>query len=155
MYEHIYEVISQILVGRVASYGQVAEIVGELSACNMGYASAALMSNCDVPWHRVINRQGHISLRIDGDESLRQREKLEAKGIQFDIPGRIDLSQYGWAGPQWEWLSSWIALAPLRRPSTLARAAEATSSLESTRSTRSVQWHRPRLLPTSRSGLRL
>ena len=51
----------------------------------------------DVPWQRVINSKGEISLRRGGGYT-RQRELLEAEGIEFDERSRIDLKRYRWAG---------------------------------------------------------
>ena len=102
-YERIYAVVGQIPPGQVATYGQVAAIVGSCTARMVGYAMAALPTGSDVPWQRVINRQGKISIRGAGDGSLRQRELLEAEGVQFDEAGRVDFAQVGWSGPDWEW----------------------------------------------------
>ncbi len=104
LYHRIYEVIRLVPAGRVATYGQIAAIVGECSARTVGYALAALRSDSDVPWHRVVNYQGRISLRAAGMESQEQRARLEAEGIHFDSAGRIDLTRYGWPGPTWAWL---------------------------------------------------
>lgn len=103
-YERIYAVVRQIPSGQVATYGQVATIVGRCTARMVGYAMAALPDGTGVPWQRVINRQGKISPRGAGDGSLRQRHLLEAEGITFDRQGRVDFSQVGWTGPDWEWL---------------------------------------------------
>jgi methylated-DNA-protein-cysteine methyltransferase-like protein len=51
----------------------------------------------NVPWQRVINAQGKISLR-QGSGGTRQRELLEAEGVQFDERDRVDLKQYQWEG---------------------------------------------------------
>jgi len=52
----------------------------------------------DVPWQRIINAQGKISLRGGGEN--RQRELLEDEGVVFDDRERVDLKRYGWKGPQ-------------------------------------------------------
>jgi methylated-DNA-protein-cysteine methyltransferase-like protein len=51
----------------------------------------------DVPWQRVINAQGKVSLARQGGQE--QRELLEAEGVEFDERGRVDLRRYAWAGP--------------------------------------------------------
>jgi methylated-DNA-protein-cysteine methyltransferase-like protein len=99
LYERIYEVIQQIPAGKVATYGQIADIVGECSPRMVGYALAALKPGWDVPWQRVINSQGKISLRADGTESIEQRHLLELEGIRFDNNGLIDLEKFGWLPP--------------------------------------------------------
>jgi methylated-DNA-protein-cysteine methyltransferase-like protein len=104
-YEKIYLVVRQIPVGKVATYGQIARIVDRCTPRMIGYAMAALPSNFDVPWQRVINHRGEISRRSHGDGSLRQRKLLEAEGIQFDKRGRIDLKKGRWAGPHTKMIS--------------------------------------------------
>ncbi len=103
VYERIYAVVRQIPRGQVATYGQVAAIVGGCTARMVGYAMAALLED-DVPWQRVINRQGQVSLRSSGHGSALQRQLLEAEGVKFDAAERVDFSQVGWPGPDWAWL---------------------------------------------------
>lgn len=103
-YEQVYAVVRQIPAGRVATYGQVAHIVGRCTPRMVGYALAALTPDADVPWQRVINRLGKISPRAGGVGSALQRQLLEAEGIDFDAAGHVDFEQCGWAGPDWEWL---------------------------------------------------
>lgn len=104
LYERIYAVVRQIPPGRVATYGQIAAIVGGCTARMVGYAMAAVPFGSDVPWQRVINRQGKISLRTSGHGSARQRQLLEAEGIRFDVKERVDFEKVGWTGPDWGWL---------------------------------------------------
>jgi methylated-DNA-protein-cysteine methyltransferase-like protein len=103
-YERIYQVVRLIPPGRVATYGQVASIVGNCTARMVGYAMAALPPGSDVPWQRVINAQGKISLRADSAGNSRQRQLLEEEGIRFDGQGRVNLRQVRWRGPQLDWL---------------------------------------------------
>lgn len=105
VYERIYAVVRQIPAGRVATYGQVAAIVGNCTARMVGYAMAALEYNSGVPWQRVINRQGKVSPRTGGSGSAKQRQLLEAEGVRFDLSGgRVDFTRFGWSGPDWHWL---------------------------------------------------
>jgi methylated-DNA-protein-cysteine methyltransferase-like protein len=105
LYERIYAVARRIPPGQVSTYGQIATIVGgDCTARQVGYAMAALRSDDrSVPWQRVINSRGEISLR-HGEGGARQRILLEAEGIEFDAQGRTDFNRFGWAGPDWEWL---------------------------------------------------
>ncbi len=103
LYERIYGVVRQIPPGQVATYGQIAQLVGGCSAQMVGFALAALGSGHDVPWQRVINRQGKISLRDGGVGSARQRQLLEAEGVTFDADNAIDFDKFGWPGPDWFW----------------------------------------------------
>lgn len=102
----VWEIVRQIPEGKVSTYGQVAELVGPPPSVSLedyrpwgarwvGGAMAA--SPEGVPWQRVINAQGKISLRKGGGHE-RQRELLEAEGIEFDDKERIDLQRFGWDG---------------------------------------------------------
>jgi methylated-DNA-protein-cysteine methyltransferase-like protein len=51
-----------------------------------------------VPWHRVINHRGQISLRTPIESPLLQRLLLEEEGVVFDAAGRVDLGVYRWQG---------------------------------------------------------
>ena len=101
LFPRIYEVVKQVPRGQVTTYGDVASIVG--AGCDARLAGYA-MANCpdDVPWQRVINAQGKISLR-GNDGAAKQRMRLEAEGIEFDPRGKIDLERYRWAGPSEDW----------------------------------------------------
>lgn len=104
LYLRIYAVVRQIPRGRVATYGQIAAIVGDCTPRMVGYAMAAVPPGSDVPWQRVINAQGKISLRADGGGSSEQRARLEAEGIHFDGEGRVNLRRMQWPGPTMDWL---------------------------------------------------
>jgi methylated-DNA-protein-cysteine methyltransferase-like protein len=96
--EKIYRVVALVPRGQVATYGQIAKIVG-CSPREVGYAMAALPSESTVPWQRIINRHGRISVRSDGQPDTEQRRQLQQEGIFFDTEGVIDLSNYCWRGP--------------------------------------------------------
>lgn len=91
LYARIYDVVRQVPRGRVATYGQIAAHVDRCGPRQVGYALAALKDDA-VPWQRIINARGEISLR----DAEYQREKLEAEGVAFDARGRVDLARYGW-----------------------------------------------------------
>lgn len=93
-YAAIYATVRRIPAGRVASYGQVAREAGHGSARQVGYALHALPSGTVVPWHRVINARGAISLLSHG--GITQRLLLGREGIRFDAGGRVDLARFGW-----------------------------------------------------------
>ncbi|MCB9136407.1 MAG: MGMT family protein [Anaerolineales bacterium] len=97
LYQRIYAVVRQIPPGKVASYGQIARIVGGCSAQMIGFAMAGLKPGTDVPWQRVINAQGKVSPRI-GFGGLLQRQMLEEEGVVFDREGRVDFDKFGWLG---------------------------------------------------------
>jgi methylated-DNA-protein-cysteine methyltransferase-like protein len=96
LYERIYAVVRQIPPGKVASYGQIAGIVGGCTPRMVGYAMAATPDGSDIPWQRVINAQGKISPHGYGFGSAMQRALLEEEGVKFDANDRIDFKQFGW-----------------------------------------------------------
>jgi methylated-DNA-protein-cysteine methyltransferase-like protein len=96
-YPAIWSVVRRIPRGRVATYGQIAELAGlEGHARQVGYALYNLPERSDIPWHRVINARGEISARSGGDSHELQRLLLEAEGVEFDLRGRVDLKRYRW-----------------------------------------------------------
>jgi methylated-DNA-protein-cysteine methyltransferase-like protein len=95
-YQRIYAVVRRVPRGRVATYGQVAHQAGLGShARKVGYALAALPAGTSVPWHRVINAQGTVSRRRDGD-TISQRIRLEREGVRFDARDRTSFRSFGW-----------------------------------------------------------
>jgi methylated-DNA-protein-cysteine methyltransferase-like protein len=100
-WEQIYEAVRRIPRGRVATYGDVAEMADlEGHARQVGYALHALPPDSGVPWHRVINAKGEISPRSAGDSHELQLELLRAEGVKVDERGRVDLRRYRWSGEQ-------------------------------------------------------
>lgn len=100
-YELIWRMVRRIPRGRVATYGQIAELAGlEGHARQVGYALHNLPERSSVPWHRVINAKGEISPRSAGDSHELQRLLLEAEGVVVDLRGRIDLRAFRWQGPR-------------------------------------------------------
>lgn len=96
-YREIYEVVSRIPSGRVASYGQVAALAGRPGhARQVGYALYALPEDSEVPWHRVINARGEVSPRAEPGRDGYQRHLLEEEGVAFDSKGRADLGRFRW-----------------------------------------------------------
>ena len=94
-----YRLIERIPEGRVATYGQIAALAGfARSARQVGYALASLPDESSVPWQRVVNAKGEVSLRSADDlgRSGYQRHLLEEEGVVFDLDGRIDLGRFGW-----------------------------------------------------------
>ena len=98
LYQQIHEIIRLIPSGKVATYGQIAEIVGGCTARIVGYATSAIPVDSDIPWQRVINYKGKISSRSRGSGELLQQELLEGEGIQFDQSGKTNLKYYRWNG---------------------------------------------------------
>jgi methylated-DNA-protein-cysteine methyltransferase-like protein len=103
-FDRVYLVVKQIPRGQVASYGQIAAILGHPQAARtVGWALNALngAQAHDVPWQRVINSAGRISsARADLSADI-QRARLEAEGVEFDARGYVDWKRFGWAGLDW------------------------------------------------------
>ena len=96
-FEQVYAVVRWIPHGRVASYGQIARLLGQPHAARtVGWALRGLMED-DVPWHRVVNAAGRISIP-DPEGARQQRRRLEAEGVEFDAHGRIAWKRFGWRG---------------------------------------------------------
>lgn len=92
----IWKVVSRVPPGQVATYGQVAREAGLGRRARMvGRALRALPSGSDVPWHRIVNARGQISLPAGSDAGREQRARLEAEGVVFN-EGVIDLSRFRW-----------------------------------------------------------
>ena len=94
--QRIWQVVSQIPAGNVASYGQVAELAGMPRAARLvGTTLKQLPENTQLPWHRVINSQGRISFPPQTPSFRRQKQRLEAEGIPV-LGNRVSLHDYGW-----------------------------------------------------------
>lgn len=94
--ERVYKIVRRIPAGRVMTYGQIADILGE------GYTPRTVgfvMHSADeetTPWHRVINSQGACSTGRVILPPDKQQRMLEAEGIEFDAGGRCQLGRYRW-----------------------------------------------------------
>lgn len=96
-WERIYVVVRKIPRGRVATYGQVAELAGLPGyARQVGWALHALRPGTRVPWQRVVNARGACSVRPASGSEVDQRRKLEREGVEFGAAGRIDLARFRW-----------------------------------------------------------
>ena len=115
----VWDIVRQVPPGNVTTYGMIAGMIpppgemdpGDYRAWGARWVGGA-MAACpgDVPWQRVVNAQGKISLRPGGG-GQRQRELLEAEGIQFSDGERIDLKQYAWSGPAEAWQQSQLPIS--------------------------------------------
>ena len=102
VYQKMLLVVREIPRGRVATYGQIAWIVGAASPRMAGYALGGLPADTDIPWQRVVNRHGGISPRGDPLATDRQGERLADEGIRFPArrPHRSGPIRLGRAGPR-------------------------------------------------------
>ncbi len=104
LYRRIYKLVKQIPRGQVATYGQLAKMVGNCGPRQVGYAMSHTPADHGIPWHRVINCQGRVSVRKQGREDPRQIKLLKKEGVVFSKSGKIDFAEYAWFGPDWEWM---------------------------------------------------
>jgi methylated-DNA-protein-cysteine methyltransferase-like protein len=118
-YRLIYAVVSKIPKGRVATYGQVAELAGlPRQARLVGYALNVLPPNTRVPWHRVINSRGQVSLRSNGlGHDHLQAELLKREGVRF-VDSTVSLPRFRWSA----------AVKPMPRRETKKAAARVGAS---------------------------
>jgi methylated-DNA-protein-cysteine methyltransferase-like protein len=95
-YPRIYAVVRRIPRGKVATYSQVARLADLVNgARQVGYALHALGGASTLPWHRVINSAGRISLPPEAG-GVEQRFRLLEEGIMVDVGGRIPLKRHQW-----------------------------------------------------------
>ncbi|RLC52603.1 MAG: DNA methyltransferase [Candidatus Cloacimonadota bacterium] len=90
------ELMKQIPPGKVCTYGQIATLAGN----NRGARQVVRLLNSswkkeNLPWHRIVNSKGTISLR-QGDGYEMQKSLLEAEGIEFNSNDKIDFSRFLW-----------------------------------------------------------
>ena len=94
----VIELIREIPKGRVATYGFIAALAGNPRAARQ---VARVLHSCSrkevLPWHRVVNREGRISLKLFQGYEI-QKQLLEDEGVLFDQKGRIDLNIFLWDG---------------------------------------------------------
>jgi methylated-DNA-protein-cysteine methyltransferase-like protein len=93
--ERVFRIVRLIPRGRVMTYGQIAEILGEgYTPRTVGFVMHS--SNDKTPWHRVVNAQGGCSTRGIVLPHDKQQRMLEAEGVSFNDRGRCELQKYLW-----------------------------------------------------------
>ena len=104
-YERVYAIVRQIPKGKVTSYGRIADMLDATGAARqVGYAMSALKNRGDhspyddIPWQRVVNRQGRISIKGSEHGRLYQAELLREEGVEVDHELKIDMDKYLWEG---------------------------------------------------------
>lgn len=119
----VWEIVCEIPEGCVSTYGQIASMIPppegvapdqykRLSPRWVGSAMRATPAGRGVPWHRVINSQGKISLPAGSPGADEQRGRLEMEGVVFSPAGRVNLKKFGWDGPPADWLEQHNYLPP-------------------------------------------
>lgn len=89
------QVVGSIPEGRVSTYGQIAKVAGYPGyARQVGAALRNLPKDTNLPWFRVLNAQGKISLP-KGPAYSKQKAMLQKEGVRF-VADRVSLKEYGW-----------------------------------------------------------
>ena len=106
-YVKVYKVAQRIPAGKVTSYGRIAQMLGSPHAARaVGYAMSALKNPdsqaeytaATVPWQRVVNSQGRISIRHREATAQKQAQLLRMEGVEVDENLRINLDKFLWSG---------------------------------------------------------
>lgn len=93
--EAVYAVVRQIPAGRVATYGQVADMVEGLRVSAREVGAIMNESPPDVPWQRVVGAGGHLPIgKRSPALKMRQRELLESEGVAFLPNECVDMSRF-------------------------------------------------------------
>lgn len=127
----VWEIVRMVPAGQVTTFGQIASMIppppgvderdyARLAPRFVGDAMNAVSwkDEASVPWHRVINSRGEISLPPDTQAAALQRARLRADGVMEGDSESVDLGRFGWEGPPAAWLAErgLHAPKPLRRP---------------------------------------
>lgn len=90
----IWQTVQAIPPGYVATYGDVARAAGLPGLARfVGYALRQLPEDTSIPWHRVLNSQGRISIPAGSEGFYEQGQRLIAEGVTVN-QGRIDLRRF-------------------------------------------------------------
>jgi O(6)-alkylguanine repair protein YbaZ len=93
--QRVWQIVASIPEGSVTTYGEVARLAGSPRAARqVGGVLRRLPEGSTLPWHRVVNRAGTISLT--GPDLQRQRQALLSEGVQVSGGGKIDMLKYRW-----------------------------------------------------------
>ena len=123
-YQIVWEIVRQVPRGRVTTFGQIASMIPapqgvepadyeRLGPRWVGDAMNAVsrVDEPTVPWHRVINGKGTISLPPESISAAQQRARLREEGM-LDAREKVDFSQFAWDGPDADWLAARSLRAP-------------------------------------------
>jgi len=94
----VYAMVRRIPRGKVATYGQIARLLGASRAARaVGWAMHGTPKGSRVPWHRVVQQGGSLSPTVSPSDPGRQRRLLLREGVTFRLDGRIDLAAHQWS----------------------------------------------------------
>jgi len=93
----VIRLIQAIPEGRVATYGQIAELAGKPQASRgVSWILHSCSTAYKLPWHRVLNAQGKISFEVGTHNYRQQKKRLENEGVEFNLQGQLSLSKFQW-----------------------------------------------------------
>ncbi len=92
-YERIYDLVKQIPIGKVSTYGDISKSLGINNPRLVGYALHNNPDPSSIPCHRVVNSKGMVAKNFAFGGDLKQMELLKSEGIQFKN-GKVDLERY-------------------------------------------------------------
>jgi O-6-methylguanine DNA methyltransferase len=99
-FQKVLKVVSLIPIGRVTTYGLIAQSLGLKSSARMvGWALNSVVGRNDIPCHRVVNRNGELTGKMHFATPVLMRELLESEHIVF-IGEKVDLKNHLWEPPQ-------------------------------------------------------
>jgi methylated-DNA-protein-cysteine methyltransferase-like protein len=98
--EQVYEYVAQIPAGRVMTYGQLAALCGSPRAARI-VGGVAHFGPDNLPWHRVVNKQGGLAAGFHGGRS-EQARRLEAEGVVVSEQGLVQVDELLWWPPEEE-----------------------------------------------------
>ncbi|TXT60764.1 MAG: DNA base-flipping protein [Promethearchaeota archaeon] len=94
--KNVIKIIQRIPKGKILTYGAIAKLAGNPQAARqVSWILHSSSKKYDLPWHRIINSKGEISLKIKKDKNL-QKHLLEKEGIEFKTDYQMELSSYLW-----------------------------------------------------------
>jgi O-6-methylguanine DNA methyltransferase len=95
-FQRVWDVVAEIPVGRVTTYGHIARHLGTgRSARAVGWAMKAA-AGTDLPCHRVVNRRGALTGRRHFETPTVMEERLRSEGVTFNDEGEVDLDRHLW-----------------------------------------------------------
>ncbi len=95
LFNSVYEVVTKIPLGKVTTYGQIAEALGTKDARRVGHALHA-NRNPEIPCHRVVNKDGRLALNFAFEGWKEQRRRLLEEGVEFIDETHVDLKKHLW-----------------------------------------------------------
>jgi methylated-DNA-protein-cysteine methyltransferase related protein len=92
----LYQVIASIPAGKVASYGQLANLAGQTGAARwVGYCLRHLPRDSTLPWYRIITASGKLAFPVHSEGYVRQRDHLESEGVTLHNH-KVNMRHYQW-----------------------------------------------------------